>query len=55
MMPRNDEELKGWNVRNKGGAHRREGASGDESMLQYLRSILLVVDKDNFKNLKGYL
>jgi hypothetical protein len=30
MMLRNDEELRGLNCRNKGGAYNREGKVGDE-------------------------
>ncbi len=55
MMLRNDEELKGPSRRNKGGAYKRKGTFADEeSMLQYLRSILQVVDKENSRNLKWY-
>jgi hypothetical protein len=41
MMLRKDEELKSPSRRNKGGAYRRKGTSGDEEfVLQYLISIL---------------
>ncbi len=40
-MPRNDEELRGPNHRNKGGAYNKEREVGDEEyVLQYLISIL---------------
>jgi hypothetical protein len=40
-MPRNDDEQKGPNHRNQGGAYKRQKTYGDgEFVLKYLRSIL---------------